>query len=522
MADDDRHHQRYQSSPPLGSWEHVYPHSHHGTPAQEYSGFNFSSPPIPMESGIFTASIQPRPMPPQLQPLIMPQWPSMLNSQAPAAYQPMYPQPVQPIQPVTLGALQTPISAVSTRSVPTPRKTLTDLDRKRMCQYAEEHPSSKQTEIGVLRQKEKYLFQDDGSKSPVKRVKGRSPDIERALAVWAKNQEKKGFPLTDDMIREKARAFASTSSSAETQQIMSASWLEKFKLKNNLMGARSRKSSLAPDDAEGISNAASSAHTPSGTSPISPQGIASPASIELHSAESRESLKNESPDDYTEFSGRSGPFHSQSGTSLSSVFAEQAPSAFSPGPLSPTSPFFTPDSGTAPSPFIPAAPLTARPLLPATPTANSQRPRSQTFPLLDQFTMGGTSSEVATPRYINTIVLDSPMEEARDPMSSIDEAMRFARQEDRPYTISPSDTMRPPPLPAHILLADKRREVTPSTSSSSLRAGTSAEEALRALEVVHSFIEQQPNGFLEFQEGVTIGKLMEKLKLQSRSNSTAL
>ena len=40
----------------------------------------------------------------------------------------------------------------------------------------------------VFRQKEKYLIQDDGSKSPVKRAKGRSPDIERALAVWAKDQ----------------------------------------------------------------------------------------------------------------------------------------------------------------------------------------------------------------------------------------------------------------------------------------------------------------------------------------------
>lgn len=40
----------------------------------------------------------------------------------------------------------------------------------------------------VLRNKEKYLMQDDGSRSPIKRAKGRSPDIERALAVWAKNQ----------------------------------------------------------------------------------------------------------------------------------------------------------------------------------------------------------------------------------------------------------------------------------------------------------------------------------------------
>jgi hypothetical protein len=149
MADDDHQH-RYQSSPPVGSWDHVYPHSHHGTPAQEYAGFNFSSPQLPMDSGTFASTIQPRPAHPQLQPLIMPQWPSMLNNPSHSTFQPLYPQPIQPIQPVSIGALQTPVSAVSSRSAPTPRKTLTDLDRKRMCQYAEEHPNAKQTEIGGM------------------------------------------------------------------------------------------------------------------------------------------------------------------------------------------------------------------------------------------------------------------------------------------------------------------------------------------------------------------------------------
>jgi len=150
MADDD-HHAGFSSSPPIGSWSqspHIYPHSHHGTPAQEYSGFSFSTPQLPMEPSAFSASLQQRPIQQQLQPLIMPQWPSMLNSQSQSSYQPMFPQPVQPIQPMSLGGLQTPVSATSARSTSTPRKTLTDLDRKRMCQYAEEHPNSKQTEIG--------------------------------------------------------------------------------------------------------------------------------------------------------------------------------------------------------------------------------------------------------------------------------------------------------------------------------------------------------------------------------------
>ena len=150
MADDDRHAAYPQSSPPT-QWPataHVYPHSHHGTPSQEYSGFNFGTPHMPMEPSAFGSGIQQRSMAPQLQPLVMPQWPSMLSSQSHSTYQPIYPPPIQPIQPVPMQTLQTPVSATSTRSASTPRKTLTDIDRKRMCQYAEEHPNSKQTEIG--------------------------------------------------------------------------------------------------------------------------------------------------------------------------------------------------------------------------------------------------------------------------------------------------------------------------------------------------------------------------------------
>lgn len=151
MADDERN-TAFRSSPP-GHWSQsprIYSHSHHGTPAQEYQGFNFTSPHMPMEPSAFSNNATHRPMHQGLQ-LVMPQWPSMLASQGPSSYQPMYAQPVQsvqPIQPLSAGPVQTPVSATSSRSATTPRKTLTDLDRKRMCQYAEEHPNSKQTEIG--------------------------------------------------------------------------------------------------------------------------------------------------------------------------------------------------------------------------------------------------------------------------------------------------------------------------------------------------------------------------------------
>ena len=234
------------------------------------------------------------------------------------------------------------------------------------------------------------------------------------------------MPLTDEIIRDKARAFAATTPNPENHYILSVSWLEKFKLKHNLMGARSRKGSLAPDDADYTSAAASSSHTPSGTSPISPVGIGSP---DLHSAQSHESLKNESPDSYVDSYGGHGPFHSESTNSLHSAFTDTAPSSFSPmGPLSPTSPFFTPDSGVAPNPFVP--PLTARPILPATTSTNSQRPRSQTFPLLDHFMSGSAGPETATPKYAPAAMLDSPMEEAADPLASLNQAVNSAHSDD--------------------------------------------------------------------------------------------
>ena len=286
------------------------------------------------------------------------------------------------------------------------------------------------------------------------------------------------------------------------------------------MGARSRKASLAPDDADTASTAASST-TPGGTSPISPRGLGSPSPIDLHSAKSQESLKHESPDSYLDFVGKRGPFHSQSQSSLNSAFVDTAPSSFSPGPLSPASPFFTPDSGTAPSPFIPAPPQTARLIHPTADSSHSQRPRSQTFPLLDQYMAVTGSSEAVTPKYVTSEGLDSPMEEASDPMTSMDEALHTVPADGRPHTVTPAEMMRPPPLPAHIMAAEEKRELTHSKSGSSLRAATSPEEALHALEIVHCYFQQQPNGFLDFDESVAMGKLMQKLKLHSMGGSSS-
>jgi hypothetical protein len=320
---------------------------------------------------------------------------------------------------------------------------------------------------------------------------------------------------------QQARAFMATTTNPDDTVTLTSSWVEKFKLKNNLMGARSRKASLATDDLEAGSGGQSSSHTPGDASP---SALGSPSPVELRSVQSNDSLKMESPDDYLGFGARHGPFHSQSANSLHSAFTDTAPSSFSPAPLSPTSPFFTPDSGTAPSPFIPQL-ASSRSALPAATNSNSLRPSSQTFSRLDQYMH--SSGEGATSNFGDSHVLDAPMKEAPSQLTSLNKAIGHdAMQQnvqgqqhgsgDRSSMITLSDTMRPPPLPAHLQgSGSARRDSTSSTTN----APTSPDEARRALEVVLNFLEQQPNGFLDFNESVTIGKLMEKLKLQPRSNS---
>lgn len=151
--DHEHHHQ--ESFEDHTAWHDSAQYPHHSSPVQDFNGFHAFTP-MPMEPMYGNGMHPPHPSHPpprsthqQLQPLIMPQWPSMLTSQS--TYQPsIFPSAPVPITP----ASATPVSATSThsRTSSTPRKTLTDQDRRRMCQYHEDNPTVKQTEIGGTRQ----------------------------------------------------------------------------------------------------------------------------------------------------------------------------------------------------------------------------------------------------------------------------------------------------------------------------------------------------------------------------------
>lgn len=134
---------------------------HNQTTMPDYGGGFGFIPPIthglPSES---LSRMPPPPPPPSHQPIHQPQaahtqlpmlmmphatWPSMLTN--PNNYGPPHSAPPVAIPPMTTPLKTSKLPAIQTTSQP--RKTLTDDDRRAMCQYAEDHPTAKQTDIGA-------------------------------------------------------------------------------------------------------------------------------------------------------------------------------------------------------------------------------------------------------------------------------------------------------------------------------------------------------------------------------------
>lgn len=175
-ASDHESHSAQDSSSPWGNegaaWVDMHGfQNHHQTSIPEYNGSSFSFMPSMQSHGLPSESMARMPPPPppphsmaqtqttipqlptQLPMLVMPShatWPSMLTN--PNSYSSHSAPPAMSIPPIQVtprvqATLKTKLPALHTQ--PVPRKTLTDDDRKRMCQYAEDHPHAKQTDIGA-------------------------------------------------------------------------------------------------------------------------------------------------------------------------------------------------------------------------------------------------------------------------------------------------------------------------------------------------------------------------------------
>ena len=140
-----------------GQWiEIAGDHSSHNSPLQEYNGFAFMSnthvPPEPLYNRPLQPSYSTAPL---LQPLVMPQWPSQLTNPSVGCGTPTAFPPPRPLAPISTMAIKPPLPRSASTPAPVPasstaRRTLTDQDRRSMCQYHEDHPTVKQTEIGGM------------------------------------------------------------------------------------------------------------------------------------------------------------------------------------------------------------------------------------------------------------------------------------------------------------------------------------------------------------------------------------
>ena len=129
-------------------------HSPHHSPSNEYD-YQFGT------ANIHLDAMYDRPMHPQfsspqpLHPLVtMPQWPSQITNPSETS-PPTSTSQHRPILPLSKTSDAVPKIAVPpapekkpAHTTSTSRRTLTDSDRRRMCEYHNDNPSVKQTEIG--------------------------------------------------------------------------------------------------------------------------------------------------------------------------------------------------------------------------------------------------------------------------------------------------------------------------------------------------------------------------------------
>ncbi|KKY21367.1 hypothetical protein UCRPC4_g03805 [Phaeomoniella chlamydospora] len=346
----------------------------------------------------------------------------------------------------------------------------------------------------VLRLKDKFLNQEDVNHSPVKKSKNRIPDIERALLVWVQNQQKTGKSINDVALREKARKFALSVGNEEVQKkVNTHTWLERFKSKYNLGVSKSKRSTDSESTTIGDSSS-SSAHTPSGISPVSP-GIVSPP---MSPGNVGQMTKAGSSESFFDFSERNRSDQAEYADALPSLPASIT---------SPTSPFWPECS--APENFSPTNTM-GKSDMPGGPPA--LRPRSLTFPNLNFETgtlLNSTQGEEITPKYADRAMSIDPFESpVQDSPLAVNPLATMKRNNSAPSVkadLAMMHSITAPPVPPVPRFDDS------STSS------PTHDDAVKALEMVMTFFKNRPGISVDPQDFVTIGKLMEKLKLAQTS-----
>jgi len=356
----------------------------------------------------------------------------------------------------------------------------------------------------VLRQKDRFLNPEDRSSSPLKRNKGKTPDIEKALSTWYRNTIRTGVVVSDGDIKEKYRVFAASTGNSETvAKATSSTWLEKFKQKNGIgPGRLTRRASETNIPNGSHTGTASPALTPRGLSSASPPTLPSPSPVSANRSDEEREGRG-----YMDFASETGAYEDgggQSTPSLSGAFTDTAASSFAGSALSPTAPFtFSPDPNTGS--FLPDQ---SRHMPPG--SSNFHRPRSQTFPTLDlEYMNQPQTSEALTPKYsVSTTApssaLDSPMHEGSAAPFGMDGAVTspHLRRSSSNSSMGPRSVGPTGPLSA--------------VSTGSSPTSPSQDDARRAADTLLSFIQSAgAGGIVNAEDYGVILRLTDRLRIHT-------
>ncbi|RKF64476.1 hypothetical protein OnM2_018036 [Erysiphe neolycopersici] len=135
--------------------------------------------------------------------------------------------------------------AITSKRRTSTRKTLTNEQRRKICEYKREAPSLRQVDIAnqfsierstvskVLKNKEKHLASGNAVCYQAKQKKGKFQKLERTISNWILNEVNKGQNVTINEIKRQARKFAELTNDPESLvKCEDKSWLAKFDQQN--------------------------------------------------------------------------------------------------------------------------------------------------------------------------------------------------------------------------------------------------------------------------------------------------
>ncbi|PHH59850.1 hypothetical protein CDD81_2429 [Ophiocordyceps australis] len=429
-----------------------------------------------------------------------------------------------------------------------PRKTLSAEQKRAMCQYSDDHPGTRQADIGakfgverstvskVLRHRDQYLKREQDPDFALKRAKGKHPDFDRTLSNYIRRKQQRGFEIRDDEILEQAKLFASASGSQdELLGSLTSNWLHKFKQKHGIGSGRlmRRASETNIPDSASMSTALASikknrAKKSSCSSVMSPESPTQPLSP-LSGSRSDEDLHK----DTLEFEFTYRAQGSQSNASLASDVARaencgsgenNLTSSFSAETLSPAASFnFSPDSNVGSfSVDGRVVPLKTEDL---SPDFHHRGKRSNTFPTID---VSFVNQEQQRNHSLDEgIFAAEPLTPRHFACTSASSSAVQSPTTDTPFNIDSALASPPPPSSLRRVSSSSSMNgrstgaaSTTSTPAESLPASPTYEEARQAASTLLSYMHRMStNGLIDQSDYLAAMQLTKKLQLYQHQSS---